>query len=86
MPDAVFEIYSRAGNLVDTVKTDKNGRAVSKTLPLGRYVIRETKAPNYCIAEKAEINAEIAFSGQIVRLEVLNKSCYTNVFRYKEGI
>lgn len=85
LPDAVFEIYSRAGNLVDTVKTDKNGRAVSKTLPLGRYVIRETKAPNYYIAEKAEINAEIAFSGQIVRLEVLNKSCYTNVSVTKRG-
>lgn len=85
LPDVVFEIYSRAGNLVDTVKTDKNGRAVSKTLPLGRYVIRETKAPNYYIAEKAEINAEIEFSGQIVRLEVLNKSCYTNVSVTKRG-
>ena len=85
LPAAVFEIYSRAGNLVDTVKTDKNGRAVSKTLPLGRYVIRETKAPNYYIAEKTEINAEIEFSGQIVRLEVLNKSCYTNVSVTKRG-
>lgn len=85
LPDVVFEIYSRAGNLVDTVKTDKNGRAVSKTLPLGRYVIKETKAPNYYIADNTEINAEIEFSGQIVRLEVLNKSCYTNVSVTKRG-
>ena len=85
LPDAVFEIYSRAGNLVDTVKTDKNGRAVSKTLPLGRYVIKETKAPNYYIADNTEINAEIEFSGQIVHLEVLNKSCYTNVSVTKRG-
>lgn len=85
LPDVVFEIYSRAGNLVDTVKTDKNGRAVSKTLPLGRYVIKETKAPNYHIADNTEINAEIEFSGQIVRLEVLNKSCYTNVSVTKRG-
>lgn len=85
LPDAVFEIYSRAGNLVDTVKTDKNGRAVSKTLPLGRYVIKETKAPNYYIADNTEINVEIEFSGQIVRLEVLNKSCYTNVSVTKRG-
>ena len=85
LPDAVFEIYSRAGNLVDTVKTDKNGRAVSKTLPLGRYVIKETKAPNYYIADNTEINVEIEFSGQIVRLEILNKSCYTNVSVTKRG-
>ena len=48
-------------------------------------MIKETKAPNYYIAEKAEINAEIEFSGQIVRLEVLNKSCYTNVSVTKRG-
>lgn len=85
LPDAVFEIYSRAGNFVDTVKTDKNGKAISKTLPLGRYVIKESKAPNYYIADNTEINAEIEFSGQIVRLEVLNKSCYTNVSITKRG-
>ena len=30
---AVFEIYDKAGNVVDTIKSDRNGRAVSKTLP-----------------------------------------------------
>ena len=45
---AVFEIYDKAGNVVDTIKSDRNGRAISKTLPLSRYTIREIKAPaNY---------------------------------------
>ena len=45
---AVFEIYDKAGNVVDTIKSDRNGRAVSKTLPLSRYTVREIKAPaNY---------------------------------------
>ena len=48
-------------------------------------MIKETKAPNYYIADNTEINAEIEFSGQIVRLEVLNKSCYTNVSVTKRG-
>lgn len=42
---AVFEIYDKAGNIVDTIKTDKNGRAASKHLPLGVYTMRETLAP-----------------------------------------
>ena len=47
---AVFEIYDKAGNVVDTIKSDRNGRAVSKTLPLSRYTVREIKAPaNYSI-------------------------------------
>ncbi len=38
IPNTEFEIYHyRTGNLVDTIKTDKNGVAVSKPLPLGRY-------------------------------------------------
>ena len=34
---AVFEIYDKAGNVVDTIRSDSRGRAVSKLLPLGRY-------------------------------------------------
>ena len=42
---AVFEIYDKAGNLVDTIRSDSRGLAVSKPLPLSRYTIREVKAP-----------------------------------------
>ena len=30
---AVFEIYDKAGNVVDTIRSDSRGRAVSKLLP-----------------------------------------------------
>jgi uncharacterized surface anchored protein len=82
---AVFEIYDRANNLMDTVKSDKNGLAISKPLPLGRYVIREIQAPAYYAAVKDAIDAEIEFSGQIIRLTVLNTSTYTNVSVTKRG-
>lgn len=85
LPGATFEIYNRAGNLVNTVVTDKNGIATSDTLPLGRYTIRETKAPMFYSAETQPIETEIEFSGQIVRVEVLNKSVYTNVSVTKRG-
>ncbi|MCL2816095.1 MAG: SpaA isopeptide-forming pilin-related protein, partial [Oscillospiraceae bacterium] len=82
---AVFEIYDRANNLVDTITSNRNGLAVSKTLPLGRYTVKEIKAPtNYLISTEI-INAEIEFTEQIVRLEVLNKSIYTNVSIQKRG-
>lgn len=85
LPGATFEIYNRAGNLVNTVVTDKNGIATSDTLPLGRYTIRETKAPMFYSATTQPIETEIEFSGQIVRVEVLNKSVYNNVAVTKRG-
>ncbi|MBP5717930.1 MAG: hypothetical protein J6X53_02980, partial [Abditibacteriota bacterium] len=82
---AVFEIRDKAGNLVDTVKTDKNGAAASKPLPLGRYVFRETKAPaNYGVNE-TEFTAYLEHEGQIVRFEIADKSLVTGVNITKTG-
>lgn len=82
---AEFEIYDRSNNLVDTIVTNKNGIAISKTLPLGRYIIRETKTPDFYGANAQDIQTEIEYVGQIVRLEVYNSSLYTNVAVNKKG-
>ena len=47
LPNTEFEIYDRANNLVDTVKTDKNGLASSRPLPLGRYKVVESKSADF---------------------------------------
>lgn len=82
---AVFEIYDKAGNVVDTIKSDRNGRAVSKTLPLSRYTVREIKAPaNYSI-NPTVMTAYLEFNGQIVTFEVQNTSVSTGVSIKKTG-
>ena len=82
---AVFEIYDKAGNVVDTIKSDRNGRAVSKTLPLSRYTVREIKAPaNYSINPTA-MTAYLEFNGQIVTFEVQDSSVSTGIFIKKTG-
>ena len=82
---AVFEIYDKAGNVVDTIKSDRNGRAVSKTLPLSRYTIREIKAPaNYSISPTV-MTAYLEFNGQIVTFEVQDSSVSTGVSIKKTG-
>ena len=82
---AVFEIYDKAGNVVDTIKSDRNGRAVSKTLPLSRYTIREIKAPaNYSI-NPTVMTAYLEFNGQIVTFDVQNTSVSTGVSIKKTG-
>lgn len=82
---AVFEIYDKAGNVVDTIKSDRNGRAVCKTLPLSRYTVREIKAPaNYSI-NPTLMTAYLEFNGQIVTFEVQDSSVSTGVSIKKTG-
>ena len=86
IPGTVFEVYHyRTGNLVDTIRTDKNGVAVSKPLPLGRYKVVESKAADFYALDKTPIDVEIEHAGQIVKAAMTNKSLYTNVAIEKSG-
>ena len=86
IPNTVFEIYNaRTNRLVDTIKTDKNGLAVSKPLPLARYKIVESKAAEFYGLDKTPIEVEIEYAGQIVKAAMTNKSLYTNVSIRKTG-
>lgn len=82
---AVFEIADKAGNVVDTIRSNSRGLAISKQLPLSRYFIREVKAPeHYGISEK-ELTVYLEYEGQIARLEVEDKSLTTGVSITKTG-
>ena len=86
IPGTVFEVYHyRTGNLVDTIRTDKNGVAVSKPLPLGRYKVVESQAADFYALDKTPIDVEIEHAGQIVKAAMTNKSLYTNVSIEKTG-
>ena len=86
IPNTEFEIYNaRTGKLVDTIRTDKNGVAVSKPLPLARYEVIESKAADFYGLDKTPIEVEIEYAGQIVKAAMTNKSVYTNVSIKKTG-
>ncbi len=86
LPNTEFEIYEhRSGNLVDTIRTDKNGVAKSSPLPLGRYQIVESKSADFYGLDKTPVEVEIEYAGQIVKAAMTNKSLYTNVSITKRG-
>lgn len=82
---AVFEIYDKAGNVVDTIRSDSRGRAVSKLLPLSRYTVREVTAPDYYAVNPTVMNAYLEYEGQIVTFEVEDSSVATGVNIKKAG-
>ena len=82
---AVFEVYDKTGNVVDTIRTDRNGRATSKLLPLSRYTIREVRSPAFYSANPTVMTAYLEHEGQIVTFEVTNASVNTGVAIKKTG-
>ena len=86
IPNTIFEVYSsKTGKMVDTIKTNKNGIAISKALPLGRYKLIESQSAEFFGLDKTPIEVELEFEGQIVKAAMTNKSLYTNVSIKKVG-
>lgn len=57
LKDVEFEVYDEKENVVDKLKTDQNGEAVSKRLPIDqKYTVKETKTGNtYVLNEEPQI-------------------------------
>ena len=54
--------------VVDTVTTDENGAAESKALYLGKYTVRETKAPYGMVLNGTPKTVELTYAGETVEV------------------
>jgi uncharacterized surface anchored protein len=83
---AIFEVYQyKSGNLVDRFVSGSDGRAVSKPLPLGRYLVKEVQAPRWYRSSEESLDIEIEFNAQIIKREFLNYAANTGVKIRKTG-
>ena len=72
---AEFTIYDKATRKeITRVVTNYNGIARTGELPYGEYIIKETKAPSYYVLNENEFEVSIKENGEIVKVEVENKS------------
>lgn len=65
-PDGTLR-YAK-GTVVDTVTTDENGSVASKPLYLGKYTVRETKAPYGMVLNDEAKSVELTYAGETVKL------------------
>ena len=65
-PDGV--VHYKKGVVVDTITTAKNGKAVSKQLYLGKYLIRETKSPYGFIKNSKSYPVTLSYAGETVEV------------------
>ena len=83
---AIFEIFDEDLRMVDKIKTDSNGIAISKDLPLGKYVVREVKSPKHYIKDSRNIYAEIKVHKDLIRFRIENRPEKLEVSIHKHGI
>lgn len=70
---AVFEIENaETGRIVDTITSDSRGIAASNPLPLGRYFVREIKAPQFYQLNTQKVEVKLKVEGDVVRIEMYN--------------
>lgn len=62
--------------VVDTVTTDENGSAASKPLYLGKYTVRETKAPYGMVLNDEAKSVELTYAGETVKLTETSAEFY----------
>ena len=73
-PDGTLR-YAK-GTVVDTVTTDENGSAASKPLYLGKYTVRETKAPYGMVLNDEAKSVELTYAGETVKLTETSAEFY----------
>lgn len=83
---AVFEIENaETGRIVDTITSDSRGIAASNPLPLGRYFVRESKAPRFYQLNTQKVEVKLKVEGDVVRIEMYNDAASIKTSIKKTG-
>lgn len=73
-PDGTLR-YAK-GDVVDTLTTTADGTAESRELYLGKYEIRETKAPYGMVRDDSVLTAELVYAGQEISVTSTSVAVY----------
>ncbi|MEG0296734.1 MAG: SpaA isopeptide-forming pilin-related protein [Clostridium sp.] len=83
---AEFTIYDLHRNVVDVLTTDENGKATSKAIDFGRYIMQETKAPEGYVLDETIYEVNITKDEILLEYTVENTSIYGDLEITKSDI
>ncbi|HDR8186452.1 TPA: LPXTG cell wall anchor domain-containing protein, partial [Bacillus thuringiensis] len=72
LKNAVFQVLDKEGKEVSRLTTDEKGKVISNQLALGKYTIKEIKAPNGYMLLRDPIEIEITEAVRTQKLTVKN--------------
>lgn len=76
LKNVCFDILDSELKVVDSLRTDENGYAISKKLPVGKYYIKETKTNEYYKINSELLEVEILNDEDKVNVQILNDNVY----------
>lgn len=85
LKDVEFEILDINGKVVDKIKTNEEGIAVTKDLLKGKYYIKEVKQAKYYLLNKDIYEVEIVNHKDLIEQKVLNDSVDIDIEIEKNG-
>lgn len=85
LKDVEFEILDINGKVVDKIKTNEEGIAVTKDLLKGKYYIKEVKQAKYYLLNKDIYEVEIVNHKDLIEQKVLNDSVDIDIEIEKTG-
>lgn len=85
LKDVEFEILDINGKVVDRIKTNEEGIAITKDLLKGKYFIKEVKQAKYYLLNKKIYEVEIVNHKDLVEQEILNDSVDIDIEIEKTG-
>ena len=85
LSNVTFEIYDSENNLVDTITTNEEGKAITKELIKGVYTIKEISSAKYYLLNENTYNAEIVIDQEIVNVDITNDNVDIDVEIEKKG-
>ncbi len=69
---AIFQVLDKEGKEVSRLTTDEKGKVISKQLAIGKYTIKEIKAPNGYMLLRDPIEIEITEAVRVQKITVKN--------------
>lgn len=85
LKDVEFEIIDINGKVVDKIKTNEEGIAITKDLLKGKYYIKEIKQAKYYLLNKEIYEVEIINHKDLIEQEILNDSVDIDIEIEKTG-
>ena len=73
LPDTKIEIFTENGVKVFEGRTDENGKIIITDLPVGKYFILESDAPDGYILNEEKLWFSITENGEIVKADMTNE-------------
>lgn len=73
LPDTKIEIFTEDGVKVFEGRTDENGKIIITNLPVGKYFILESDAPDGYILNEEKMWFSITENGEIVKADMTNE-------------